>query len=348
MSKSAGGGGLKGHDKGSSGKCKVVKKEASLEAALEKVEDVTVCPAGHKMKLHTGSRKEGELTCDGPDDVCCGRFGDGILYVGDKRYSCVQCDFDICPECVELEVGEDLTPEQQKEAARQRLREKLGNSRRQRGTAAAQARAEEKQGTKVGAATADIAEDDEAKAKAAKRAEIEKAVAEAKAKASAAEDEAKAEAKRQAARAKKAAQKARRQAAKAADAPEPEQPEEAAPADEADEADEAEEAPASPAPSTPEPANPVAAAFAAAAAAAAAPKPKRHLSKAANPLVCPFTNEIFQDPVVTADGHTYERKAIAKYLEANDVSPLTGEKLAHKSLTPNLMALDLCRRALDL
>jgi len=346
MSKSGGGGGLKGHDKGSSGKCKVVKKEASLEAALEQVEDVTVCPAGHKMKLHTGSRKEGELTCDGPDDVCCGRFGDGILHVGDKRYSCVQCDFDICPECVELEVGEDLTPEQQKEAARQRLREKVKGSRAQRGTAAAQAMADEKQSAKVGTAKADTTEDDEAKAKAAKRAEIEKAVAEAKAKASAVEEEAKAEAKRQAARAKKAAQKARRQATKAADAPEEEQqeqPEEAAPADEAEEA-----APTSPAPSTPEPFNPVAAAFAAAQAAAAAPMPKKHLSKAANPLVCPFTSEIFEDPVVTADGHTYERKAISKYLEKNDVSPLTGEKLAHKSLTPNLMALDLCRRALDL
>ena len=40
MSKSAGGGGLKGHDKGGSGSCKVVKKEASLEAALDKVQDV--------------------------------------------------------------------------------------------------------------------------------------------------------------------------------------------------------------------------------------------------------------------------------------------------------------------
>lgn len=339
MSKSGGGGGLKGHDKGSSGKCKVVKKEASLEAALEQVEDVTVCPAGHKMKLHTGSKKEGELTCDGPDDVCCGRFDDGVLHVGDKRYSCVQCDFDICPGCVELEVGEDLSPEQQKEAARHRLREKLGSSRRERGTAAVQARAEE---TKVGTAKVDTAEADEAKSKAAKRAEIEKAVAEAKAKASAADAEAK---KREAARVKKAAQKARRQVTKAA--PEQEQPEETeeetAPADEAEAA-----APESPAPRTPEPINPVAAAFAAAQAAAAAPKPKKHLSKAANPLVCPFTSEIFEDPVVAADGHTYERKAVSKYLESNDVSPLTGDKLAHKSLTPNLMAQDLCRRALDL
>lgn len=81
MSKSSGGGGLKGHDKGGSGSCKVVKKQASLEAALDQVADAFLCPAGHRMKLHTGSKREGPLTCDGDDDVCCGRDGDGIIYV---------------------------------------------------------------------------------------------------------------------------------------------------------------------------------------------------------------------------------------------------------------------------
>ena len=44
------------------------------------------------------------------------------------------------------------------------------------------------------------------------------------------------------------------------------------------------------------------------------------------------------DPVATADGHTYERGAIEKWLytENKNTSPLTGAVLAHKILTPNL------------
>merc|ERR1740124_2119229 len=110
------------------------------------------------MKLHMGSKREGPLTCDGPDDICCGRDGEGVLEVGDARYSCVECDFDICESCVEAETKEPLTPEQEKAAARQRLREKLG-----RGSGARKAH------------------DDEAKRQAAKRAAVEAAVADAKA-----------------------------------------------------------------------------------------------------------------------------------------------------------------------
>merc|ERR1719272_1657256 len=73
-----------------------------------------------------GSKREGPLTCDGPDDICCGRDGEGVLEVGDARYSCVECDFDICESCVDAETKEPLTAEQEKAAARQRLREKLG------------------------------------------------------------------------------------------------------------------------------------------------------------------------------------------------------------------------------
>ena len=88
MSKSGGGGGLKGHDKGGGGsKVKLMKQQQSLESALDKVPDVILCPKEHRMKLHTGSKREGPLTCDGPDDICCGRNGDGVLEVGDRvRY----------------------------------------------------------------------------------------------------------------------------------------------------------------------------------------------------------------------------------------------------------------------
>ncbi len=43
-----------------------------------------------------------------------------------------------------------------------------------------------------------------------------------------------------------------------------------------------------------------------------------------------------EDPVVAADGQTYERAAITQWLESgNRNSPLTGERLRHDDLTPN-------------
>lgn len=43
------------------------------------------------------------------------------------------------------------------------------------------------------------------------------------------------------------------------------------------------------------------------------------------------------DPVVAADGHTYERRAIAMWLQRSDKSPLTNQKLPTKALVPNHM-----------
>ena len=37
---------------------------------------------------------------------------------------------------------------------------------------------------------------------------------------------------------------------------------------------------------------------------------------------CSITHLIMHDPVIAADGHTYERLAILKHLETKDVSPL--------------------------
>ena len=72
--------------------------------------------------------------------------------------------------------------------------------------------------------------------------------------------------------------------------------------------------------------------------------------------LCPITSEIMTDPVVTvrftalaphtrcspprllwwqADGFTYERAAIAKWLEDHDTSPKTGARLEFKALFPN-------------
>ncbi|KAK9829566.1 hypothetical protein WJX72_006523 [[Myrmecia] bisecta] len=51
---------------------------------------------------------------------------------------------------------------------------------------------------------------------------------------------------------------------------------------------------------------------------------------------CPITQEVMQDPVVCADGHTYERIAIAAWLKVHDTSPMTNEPLEHKRLIPNV------------
>ena len=44
-------------------------------------------------------------------------------------------------------------------------------------------------------------------------------------------------------------------------------------------------------------------------------------------FLCPITFEIMQDPVVAADGHSYERSAITKWMQTKDNSPRTGEAL---------------------
>lgn len=54
-----------------------------------------------------------------------------------------------------------------------------------------------------------------------------------------------------------------------------------------------------------------------------------------NDITCPITHEIFNDPVIAADGHTYERNAIFEWFKTHDSSPKTGAKLSHRDLTPN-------------
>ena len=56
-------------------------------------------------------------------------------------------------------------------------------------------------------------------------------------------------------------------------------------------------------------------------------------------LVCPITLELMVDPVVAADGRTYERAAIEEWLSEHDTSPLTNLALPTKQLRPNLALL---------
>ena len=52
-------------------------------------------------------------------------------------------------------------------------------------------------------------------------------------------------------------------------------------------------------------------------------------------FLCPITHKIMKDPVMTADGYSYERSAIAQWLQNQNTSPMTNEVLAHINITPN-------------
>jgi hypothetical protein len=44
-------------------------------------------------------------------------------------------------------------------------------------------------------------------------------------------------------------------------------------------------------------------------------------------FLCPITQDVMKDPVILADGHSYERKAIIDWLKRSNRSPLTNEEL---------------------
>ena len=52
-------------------------------------------------------------------------------------------------------------------------------------------------------------------------------------------------------------------------------------------------------------------------------------------LLCPITHELMENPVIAADGHSYERSAINAWLQKENTSPMTRETLANKTLMPN-------------
>jgi hypothetical protein len=52
-------------------------------------------------------------------------------------------------------------------------------------------------------------------------------------------------------------------------------------------------------------------------------------------FICPILHERMKEPVVAADGHTYERQAIEKWMTLRNTSPMTGATLKHRFLTKN-------------
>lgn len=63
---------------------------------------------------------------------------------------------------------------------------------------------------------------------------------------------------------------------------------------------------------------------------------KLDLSKIPRQFLCPLTNQIMADPVMTVDGLSFERKAIEMWLSKNEVSPITGETLESKATLANI------------
>lgn len=64
------------------------------------------------------------------------------------------------------------------------------------------------------------------------------------------------------------------------------------------------------------------------------PKERTNLKISAD-FICSITGEIMLDPVIAADGETYERFALKSWLDVHDTSPKYNVPLEHKQLIPN-------------
>lgn len=53
------------------------------------------------------------------------------------------------------------------------------------------------------------------------------------------------------------------------------------------------------------------------------------------------------DPVVAADGHTYERRAIERWLRTRRTSPMTGQALRSRQVTDNFTLRSMIREFVE-
>jgi hypothetical protein len=70
------------------------------------------------------------------------------------------------------------------------------------------------------------------------------------------------------------------------------------------------------------------------------------LEQVSEALCCPITHEVFVDPVVAADGITYERRAIVDWLSTHNTSPMTNTVLPNLQLHPNSLVKTLAEELL--
>ena len=58
---------------------------------------------------------------------------------------------------------------------------------------------------------------------------------------------------------------------------------------------------------------------------------------------CPLTMEVFYDPVIDLQGHSFERRAIVKWLRENSISPITRMPMRVSDLRPNRALREFCQ-----
>jgi hypothetical protein len=58
-------------------------------------------------------------------------------------------------------------------------------------------------------------------------------------------------------------------------------------------------------------------------------------------LLCPLSRRVLVDPVVAADGYTYERKDAEAWLRTSQLSPVTKLPLSDTNLIPNRLLKQL-------
>ena len=65
-------------------------------------------------------------------------------------------------------------------------------------------------------------------------------------------------------------------------------------------------------------------------------------------FICPLSLEIYEDPVMAADGFSYERREIENWFaRGKRTSPKTNEELPHVMLVPNRDLRAMCQDFLD-
>ena len=57
--------------------------------------------------------------------------------------------------------------------------------------------------------------------------------------------------------------------------------------------------------------------------------------------ICPISCEIMTDPVICADGFTYDRASIVAWLRTHSTSPMTNVTLPNKSLISNMVMKEI-------
>ena len=61
-------------------------------------------------------------------------------------------------------------------------------------------------------------------------------------------------------------------------------------------------------------------------------------------FICPISNKRIENAVVLTDGYSYDKKAIVEWLEKNNTSPITKNKLDNKNIIVNRLLDQLIRQ----